>query len=119
MYFMRDEQKHDIKENLKGGVGPLDFRNIVPAEMLYGAGTVFSLVTFKPGESIGLHGHTENFEIYFIVEGKAKVTDNGEERILTAGDSEICANGDTHSIENIGDTDLKIVALILNNFERK
>ena len=119
MYFMKDEQAHEIKSNLKGGTGDLDFRHIVPPEMLYGAGNFICVATFEPGQSIGLHGHTENYEIYFILEGEATVTDNGEERILYPGDSEICANGGTHSICNKSDKPIKVLGMVLNNFENK
>jgi len=119
MYFMKDEQEHVIKSELKGGVGDLDFNKLVPDEMLYGAGTVCSVITFKPGESIGVHGHTDNFEIYYILEGEAEVMDNNEVRTLHVGDSEICANGGIHSIKNNTDKQMKALALIFNNFENK
>lgn len=119
MFFMKDEQQHEIKSNLKGGIGDLDFRHIVPPEMLYGAGNFYAAVTFKPGDFIGLHGHTDNFEIYYVLEGEATVVDGEEERVLKVGDSEICANGGVHSIANKSDKDLVILAIILNNFERK
>ena len=118
MYFKSDEQKHEELVELKGGVGTLDFKHIVPPEQLYGAGARLCVVSFEPGYSIGVHSHVENFEIYYVLEGKALVTDDEEERILEPGDSEICANGHTHSIKNIGDGQLKILAAILNNFER-
>ncbi len=118
-YFMKDEQRHEPKPNLRGGIGVLDFTHVVPPEMLYGAGTQFGIMSFEPGYSIGVHSHDANYEIYMVLEGKAKVTDNDEERILGPGDAEICANGDTHSIINIGDGQLKIMACIFNNFEKK
>jgi len=118
MYHNKEDQRHEEMLELKGGVGALDFKHIVPPEQLYGAGAKFCEVSFKPGESIGLHGHTENFEVYYILEGKALVTDDDEERVLGPGDSEICANSHTHSIKNVGDGTLRIIALILNNFDR-
>ncbi|MBR5756714.1 MAG: cupin domain-containing protein [Firmicutes bacterium] len=119
-YYMKEDQKHEPKPNLRGGVGVLDFTHVVPPAELYGAGAQFGVMTFdEPGYSIGVHSHEANYEIYMVLEGKAKVTDNDEERILGPGDAEICANGNTHSIENIGDGPLKIMACIFNNFERK
>jgi len=118
MYFTKEEQRHEIKSNLKGGAGDLDFRHIVPQEMLYGAGTQICVVTFEPGQSIGVHGHTENYEIYYILEGEVTVTDDDEERVLKPGDSEICANGHIHSVCNKTDKPVKILAIIMNNFDR-
>lgn len=119
MFFMENEQRHEDKVELRGGIGTLDFRHVIPPELLYGAGTQFGIMSFEPGYSIGVHSHTENYEIYLILEGTAKVTDDDDERILHPGDSEICANGHTHSIVNIGEGTLKLFACILNNFERK
>lgn len=114
MFFMKDEQQHEIKSNLKGGFGDLDFKHIVPPAMLYGAGNFYAEVTFKPGQSIGTHDHVDNFEIYYVLEGEATVVDDGEERVLKPGDSAICANGGVHSIANKSDKDLVIIAIILN-----
>ena len=118
-FYMKEDQKHDPKPNLRGGEGILDFTHVVPPEELYGAGTQFGVMTFeKPGHSIGLHSHESNYEIYMVLEGKARVTDGDEERILNPGDAEICANGNTHSIENVGDGPLRIMACIFNNFQK-
>lgn len=119
MFFMKDEQRHEDKVELRGGIGTLDFTHVVPPELLYKSGTQFGVMTFEPGYSIGEHSHTENFEIYYVLEGKAKVTDDDEERILLPGDSEICANGHRHSIVNIGEGQLKIMACIFYNFEKQ
>ena len=116
MYCMKDEQKHEIKSNLCGGNGDLDFQYIFPPEWMLGAGKQVCLVTFQPGQSIGLHAHVDNAEAYYILEGEATVTDDGEERILKPGDTEHCANSHTHSIANNTDKPMKMLAIILNNF---
>jgi len=115
MYILKDEMRHEKKTELRDGKGTLDFAHIVPPEALYDSGTQFSLATIPVGCSIGVHGHRENYEIYYVLEGEAKVTDNEEEKILHPGDAEICGDGNTHSIENVGDKDLKVMAVIMWN----
>ncbi|MDO5441090.1 MAG: cupin domain-containing protein [Bacillota bacterium] len=114
MFFMNGEHKHEIKSDLKGGFGDLDFKYIVPTDMMYGAGNFYAEVTFKPGQSIGLHDHVDNFEIYYVLKGEATVVDGNEERVLKPGESEICANGEFHSIANKSNEDTVILAIILN-----
>lgn len=115
MYSYKKDMRHEKKTELRGGVGTLDFEHIIPPEELYDSGTQFSLATIPVGCSIGVHGHKENYEIYYVLEGKAKVTDNQEERLLFPGDAQICGDGNCHSIENAGDCDLKVMAVILWN----
>ena len=119
MYFMKDEHEHVIKSNLCDGVGDLDFEFIFPPEHMYGAGKQICRITFQPGQSIGVHYHVDNAETYYILEGEATVTDDGEERILKPGDAELCANSHFHSIANKTDKPLVILGVILNNFEKK
>ena len=115
MYNLKKDMKHEPKVELRGGKGTLDFEHVIPPEALYGSGSQFGVMTIPAGCSIGLHSHKENYEIYYILEGKAKVTDDDDEKILVAGDAEICGDGNTHSIENVGDTDLKMMAVIMWN----
>ena len=45
---------------------------------------------------------------------KALYNDNGTENTLTAGAVVFCPEGESHSIENIGQDDLLAMALIVN-----
>ncbi|MDD5808797.1 MAG: cupin domain-containing protein [Oscillospiraceae bacterium] len=119
MFFMKDDMIREEKVELRGGKGTLQLCHIVPPELLHGSGTQVGILTIKPGDSIGLHSHSKNFEIYYLLEGTARVTDGGEERILHAGDGELCADGNTHSLENIGETEVRLLAVILNDIDAR
>ena len=119
MFLPNSEMKREPKVELRGGKGTLTLTHIVPPEMLHGAGTQLGIITIPVGCSIGVHAHTENFETYYILKGTGRVTDGGEERILCPGEAEMADCGNTHSIENIGDCDLEMLAVILNNFDAK
>lgn len=107
------EMKVEMKENFLGGKGTLTNINFLDKEDSCGTGRLFVKTILTPGSSIGNHTHKGDFENYYILTGKALVNDNGEEHILEPGDSILCKNGDSHSIENVGDTDLEYIALIL------
>ncbi|MCQ2552883.1 MAG: cupin domain-containing protein [Clostridia bacterium] len=115
MYILKDQMVVEQKTEVRGGIGTLSFKNIVPGDALYKAGTMLAEITIPAGCSVGAHDHTENFEWYYIIQGEAKVTDGSEEKILTAGDAEICGEGNTHSVTNVGTTDVKLLAGIFWN----
>lgn len=101
-----------IESNLKGGTGTVTIENLLMPDEMYGAGRLCGITIIPPHASIGRHTHTGEFEIYYILQGMAKVDDNGNEEILEAGDMICCKDGDYHAIRNIGETDLKYVAVI-------
>ncbi|MEM5795246.1 MAG: cupin domain-containing protein [Bacillota bacterium] len=82
-------------------------------EMLQEKCKLFAKISVKPGHSVPLHKHIDDFEAYYILNGKAKANDNGVESFLEAGDVLFTKSGECHSIENIGNNDLEFIALIL------
>ena len=113
------EMKVDVHHEFLGGKGTLTNVNFLDKENAAGAGRLFAKSILTPGSSIGYHTHKGDFENYYILKGKALVNDNGVEYTLEAGDAILTKNGSSHSIENIGDTDLEYIALILFDKETK
>ena len=107
------QQRTSTEPRLKGGRDIIRLKHIIDGSESYGTGRLFAISIIPPGGSIGYHTHAGDFEIYYILKGAAKVVDNGEEDILGPGDSMVCKDGESHSIENIGDIDLEYVAIIL------
>lgn len=101
------------KENWCGGKGDLYWHHFLATEDAENAGRLFALSILPPGSSIGIHTHTGDMEVYYILKGTAKCADNGEIVELGPGDVIITPNGESHSIENIGDEDLYYISLIL------
>ena len=112
------EQKKTVEPELKGGRDTVRLTHFLDEEEAYGTGRLFGVSIIPPGGSIGYHTHEGDFEIYYIIKGTAKVIDNEDEDVLHPGDSMICREGESHSIENIGTCDLEYVAIILYT-ERK
>ena len=113
MIKLRADQKKDIKENLRGGVGALDFTHIFEKDELAGKANMFAEVTLLPGQSIGEHPHGAEGEIYIVKSGVATVTDCGKEYELSVGDAMWTTGGETHSVENKSNENLVIYAIIL------
>lgn len=104
-----------VKHNAQGGEGSPHFRYLFSAEELGRRADMMAVITLEPGESVGVHPHTDNGEAYFILEGGATMTEDGETRILGVGDAEFCADGHTHSIRNHTDKPMRFLAVILPN----
>ena len=112
MIKRRDEMSITLEPNLKGGKGTTRVLNILEKDEMHGTGRLFGISMIPVGGSIGQHTHAGDFETYYILEGKALVNDNGNIQELGPGDMTHCKDGDFHSIENIGDVELRYVAVI-------
>jgi len=108
-----NEMKEDVHKEFLGGKGTLINTHFLDKEDAANSGRLFVKSVLKSGSSIGYHTHDGDFEVYYILKGKALVNDNGKEHILGEGDSILTKNGDSHSIENIGQIDLEYIALII------
>ena len=59
-----------------------------------------------PGKRLSYQKHSKRAEHWFVVEGTAKVTLDGEENIVRAGEAIDVPIGAAHRVENPGDVDL-------------
>ncbi|QSX07398.1 cupin domain-containing protein [Sedimentibacter sp. zth1] len=75
----------------------------------------FGIITLKKGSSTGYHKHDGEFEAMYILEGEGIHNDNGTTYRVSAGDMTITEDGESHSLENVGETDLKFIALVLKS----
>ncbi|MDL2216293.1 cupin domain-containing protein [Desulfovibrio sp. OttesenSCG-928-M14] len=107
------ELKVDVHNEFRGGKGSVTLEHFMDQQMANGAGRLFAHSILAPGSSVGLHKHEGDCEVYYILEGKALVNDNGTETELGPGDINFCPDGGSHAIANIGDTDLRYIAIIL------
>ncbi len=62
--------------------------------------------TLAPGKSTTEHYHPLAEEIYFILQGQARMRVEGEESEMGPGDSVAISNGQRHKIWNIGEESL-------------
>ena len=69
-------------------------------------------LTLPVGSSIGLHTHTGNCEIIYVLSGSGRCIDDDAEYPITAGMCHYCPEGHTHSIVNTGETELKLLGVL-------
>lgn len=112
MLKRKAEMEHEWKQGIWGGKGTLDLCKVFTPEELGGRANCFNVVTLQPGDSIGLHSHVTDAEVYYVLSGELTVDDNGTEVQLKAGDAVFTADGDVHSAENRTDQEAQMLAVI-------
>ncbi|MPM81184.1 Oxalate-binding protein [bioreactor metagenome] len=112
--IIRKSQIRTDESNLRDGKGLVKREFIVEGDDLRGKAKLFSKITIPVGNSIGMHDHVDDFEVYYILKGKGKVLDNNEFVEVNEGDAIYTADGNKHCIENIGNEDLEFIAIVIN-----
>ena len=64
------------------------------------------------GASIGLHTHSGNCEIVYVLSGSGQCIDDGAEYPISAGVCHYCPEGHTHSIRNTGGEPLELLGVL-------
>ncbi len=101
-----------VKENARGGDGRMITYPFVTQQEAHGVGRLFSKLVLPAGSSIGMHEHTGEFEIYYVLSGAGVVNDGERDYAITPGDMYLCDDGEKHSLANSGPEDLVIIAII-------
>jgi len=109
-----DEFKSTIVSNLRGGVGDLVRIDIFNEEEMLKKARVCAILTFPAGASIGEHPHGPDAEIYYILSGRLRVTDNGITKDLSAGDVVFTGGGNAHSVVNVSGEEASMLAVVIN-----
>jgi mannose-6-phosphate isomerase-like protein (cupin superfamily) len=96
-----------------GGKGELESIALLQPDDFKGKGRMFAHNFLKPGSSIGLHTHTGDFEIYYILNGEGIFVDNGKDVQVSKGDVLITYDGENHALKNTGNVDIEFLACII------
>lgn len=68
--------------------------------------------TLIPGASLGIHTHTDDSEIIYVLKGTGKVLYDGKYEEVKEGVCHYCPKGHTHNFVNDGDGDLIIFSVV-------
>ena len=97
----------------KGGQGEVEKWTLLTPEDTGGKIGLCNYVNMLPGSSIGGHPHTEDGEMYLVVEGELVFIENGVEHVLHPGDVTYTWNGDSHAMVNRSGKNAKMLAIIV------
>lgn len=109
------EPKIEIAKNLAGGNGEVIKKHLLGKDELNDKTRMFAEITLAPGSSIGYHPHKGESETYYFLSGTGTYNDNGEVRLVAAGDVTFTPGGCAHGVENTGTDPLVFIALILRD----
>ena len=113
MITRKSERTTETREAMRGGAGAA---LLTPAsKQLPANARLFSEIRLAPGSSIGYHVHENETEMFLFLEGEGRVMDDETEVPVHAGDSMATFSGHGHSVENVGNTDLLFVAVIVKD----
>ena len=102
------------QKNFFGGEGTVHFDHILEADEMHGMNRVYAKVTLQKGCSVGYHVHEGDGEDYYVLKGTATLDDNHEQTItLHPGEHFFTPSGRGHSLTNLCDEELQVMALII------
>ena len=113
MITRKSERTTETREHMRGGAGAA---LLTPAsKQLPANARLFSEIRLAPGASIGYHVHENETEMFLFLEGEGRVMDDDEEILVHPGDSMATFSGHGQAVENVGTTDLVLVAVIVKD----
>ena len=113
MITYRDRQRHSVREFMRGGKKQVEQTEL--SAQLPEKVRIFNVLTLIPGASIGYHVHEGETELFYFLEGNGRVQDDDRFHDVSAGDSMTTFSGHGHGVENTGDNDLVILAVIVKD----
>lgn len=96
-------------KNMRGGVGSvlIEKQDRLPVHV-----KMYNRITVLPHSSIGVHTHTDDEEIIYILKGKAQVLIDGVMYPLEEGNAYLTKKGENHSVVNNSEELLVMLAVI-------
>lgn len=107
------DMRTELKKNLRGGSGEIETLHLLEQNELLGKCSLCSRMTLLPGVSIGEHPHSPDAEIYYCLSGEITVGDNGQQKVLHAGDIMFTGGGDSHWAKNLSSEPAEMLAIVI------
>jgi mannose-6-phosphate isomerase-like protein (cupin superfamily) len=113
MIRKKAEMEKEVREHMRDGKGAVEILHVFRQKELRGKVRLFARMRLAKGSSIGYHLHDGEEEIFYILSGAGQVTEGNTASIVGPGDAVLTGSGGGHSIENLGEEPLDILATIL------
>ena len=108
-----DNIETEVRVGMRGGKGSVTIRHFFKQNEIKAKCRLCSRLILPPGASIGPHIHEAEDEL-FIIERGIGVLDDGTNKIkVEPGDAILTGNGESHSISNVGNEPLELIAIIM------
>jgi mannose-6-phosphate isomerase-like protein (cupin superfamily) len=107
------EMEREVRERMRDGAGETEIIHVFKKEQLRGKTRLFARLRLRKGCSIGYHVHEGEEEIFYILCGRAIVTEDGARAEVGPGDAVLTGGGGGHAIENREEEPVELLAVIL------
>ncbi len=107
------EMEREVRQRMREGKGEVEIVHIFKKEELGGKTRLFARLLLGSGCSIGYHAHADEEEIFYVLRGQGKVTEDDKTYSVEAGDAILTGGGGGHSVENTSSDTLELLAVIL------
>lgn len=115
MIIRGDGLERTKMEKPRGGRGTA-FRMAYDAACGFsGEMTYFAMMQVEPDSEIGFHDHIDDMELYLVLDGVARVSDNGTMEVLNPGDMLVTKAGEGHSLINDTAEPVTFLAVIIKH----
>lgn len=104
-----------VVHGLFQGKGDAVICDIASSDMMKSRNRCFITIRLRQGDSLGMHRHENECEIYYVIQGCGWYRDNEQEYEIKAGEAVICQDGDCHGISNNEKEELVFIALVVNS----
>ena len=104
-----------VREKVRGGMGKMTVKTALSPKKAEEKHAIkeISFRVLEPGNSVGMHKHDSDEDVYLIVSGEATFTDDdGTVHKLHKGDMTICRDGKSHAIANEGTETLEYFVVL-------
>ncbi len=113
MIRTQSEMKSETRENMRGGAGAVTIRHMFAKDEIRANSRLCARLVIPPGAGIGSHEHAAEDEVYVVAKGTGILDDGTTRTRIDVGDAILTGNGESHAVENDGNEDLEIIALIM------
>ena len=112
--IVKSGQYREEQRVIAEGKGDIILRHKFEREQLFGKSRLVAELTIHPGDSIGMHPHDPDAEIFYMLSGAlTSVNPDGSEEPFLPGDTMLTGGGDSHSVRNDADRDAKMLAVVM------
>ncbi len=112
MIKKKEEMEIEERERMREGEGIIKIIHFFKKEDFKANVRLCAKLIIQPSCSIGLHQHIDEDEVFIILKGKGILFDGKKENIVGEGDAILTGKGEAHSVKNIGEENLEIIAFI-------
>ncbi len=113
MIRKKADMEKEVRERMRDGKGAVEILHVFRREEMRARVRLFARMRLPRGSSIGYHLHDGEEEVFYILSGTGQVTEGSDTSTVGPGDAVLTGGGEGHSIENVGEEPLELLATIL------